>query len=452
MYAIKKSFSKLGDKNQRHNRLLGKIEAINSGVAKLSDYREQETANISECHLDASKRNRILLLKAFFKKDSEEAKSLIEKQELLVTGGEGKYNIIKSIADEVTALKKVEVVPGITSSFVGQDFLSLENGDIRTRKISDPTFVYDPAMKKTHRWHNGGLNSFGPFDSEVFSPKEPRIVIIVPDIYKGEVEKFINAFQNGTNGKGYYRLGFIKKYHLNKISTIDFKTVSYSSANIPDAYREACLSALDNGTYDLAIVIIEEKFHERHGDEDPYLVSKSVFMSQGIPVQEIEIETIRLSETTWPYILDNIALACYVKMGGIPWTLSTYEPIYHELVIGMGTTIIKSGRLGDSYRYVGITNVFSSDGSYLLNNISSEIGTENYKDELLKSLKTLFEYVSKRNVWQKRDNVRLIFHQQFKDFKNEDIDAIKEFVKKYQDYNIEFAFVRLNHYHEYPNL
>ncbi|MGQ0791271.1 MAG: argonaute/piwi family protein [Nitrosopumilaceae archaeon] len=448
LYVIKKSFSRIRDKNRREKRLLGKIESISGSTLKLSDYRAQQTVDSSECHLEASKRNRILVVRSLFNKESEQVKNLLERQELQIADGEGKHGIIKLIADEISSLNDIVITKGLSFK-VANDFLSLSNGEINTRKVTSPTFVYDPARKNTDTWHNRGLNSFGPFDSEVFLHKEPKLVVITPDVYKGEVEKFINAFKSGTNGRGYYQLGFVRKYHFTKMDTIDFRIVKYSSANIPTAYREACLSALENGTYDLAIVIIEEKFHEKRGDNDPYLVSKSVFMSQGIPVQEIEIETIRQGESSWPYTLDNIALACYVKMGGTPWTLSTYEPIYHELVIGMGNAIIKDGRLGGSTRYVGITNVFSADGSYLLNNISTEIVMENYKVELLKSLKTLIEHVSNRNAWQKGDNVRLIFHQQFKNFKNEDIEAIKEFIEGYKDYKIEFSFVHLSQNHNF---
>ena len=43
--------------------------------------------------------------------------------------------------------------------------------------------------------------------------------------------------------------------------------------------------------YDLALVEIEERFHDLSGAADPYLVSKAEFMSHQIPVQEFEIET-----------------------------------------------------------------------------------------------------------------------------------------------------------------
>ena len=92
------------------------------------------------------------------------------------------------------------------------------------------------------------------------------------------------------------------------------------------SYREACLRALQGPKPDLAIVVIEERFKQFVGDNDPYLVAKSVFLSQGVPVQEVEIETIRVPpelQSSTPYVLDNIALASYAKLGGTPFVMAT---------------------------------------------------------------------------------------------------------------------------------
>jgi hypothetical protein len=115
----------------------------------------------------------------------------------------------------------------------------------------------------------------------------------------------------------------------------------------------------------------------------------------------------------------------------------------------MGSANISENRMGEPIRHVGITNVFGADGSYLLSNLSKDVYMENYKDELFQSLKSCIEYVSKRNAWQDNDPVRLIFHQQFKEFKKEDIDAIKDFVKSLGNYKTEFAFVHLSEEHPF---
>ena len=60
---------------------------------------------------------------------------------------------------------------------------------------------------------------------------------------------------------------------------------------------------------------------------------------RNVPVQEVRIETIRVSpsqERAIPYALNNLALACYAKLGGTPFVISAGGTISHELIIGIG--------------------------------------------------------------------------------------------------------------------
>jgi hypothetical protein len=186
--------------------------------------------------------------------------------------------------------------------------------------LDKPKFIFDPAKLKTSSWHNGGLNNYGPFDAEVFDKKDCAFVVIAPTKFKAEIEQFFNYFKNGdiSDAMGYYKQGFVRKYHLHSLH-IDYISFNCNPDDLQGCYRNACLEAMTKGNYDLAIIIIEEGF--RGLPNDPYLIAKSLFMSQGIPVQEIEIETVRKSGRA--YSLDNIALASYAKLGGIPWTIAS---------------------------------------------------------------------------------------------------------------------------------
>ena len=79
-----------------------------------------------------------------------------------------------------------------------------------------------------------------------------------------------------------------------------------------------------------------------------------------------------------PYVLDNIALASYAKLGGIPFVMAATPGLAHELVIGIGSATLRSSRLGRAERVVGITTVFSADGNYLLYNSSREVDIDDY--------------------------------------------------------------------------
>ena len=137
------------------------------------------------------------------------------------------------------------------------------------------------------------------------------------------------------------------------------------------------------------------------GDESPYLVCQGVFMGQGVPVQNIQIETVRGDGLAYP--LDSIALASYAKLGGTPYVIAAAAAMTQELVIGIGSAHVRQARLTDPERVVGITTVFSADGSYMLSNRSREADYADYPAELLRSLESCIGHVKERNGWQPED-------------------------------------------------
>lgn len=442
-YVNKKIYSKIKGKDSRRNKMVGKIQTVTGNTAKITEYRESDTIATSECYLEASKTNRNLLLEGLFPNNHESIKKEIILIEAKITNGEDKHRHVESIMKEIQSIRDMNLTNELSFS-IQNSFVSTMGGQISSKIIPGPTFVFDMEQNKTHKFHNYGVSLYGPFDSDTFSTKEPNIVVLVPNDYKNEIELFISKFENGLEGR-YYQQGFVKKYHLSGIK-IDYVNVDLLKGF--QGYRDACINAIKQRKYDLAIVIIKEEFHKKHGNENPYLVSKAALMSGGIPVQEVEIETIR-NEYGLPFVLDNIALACYAKMGGTPWTIRTEISAGHELIIGIGNALTGNVRIGSQERFIGITNVFSADGTYLLQNVSGEIMMVDYKKELIKILKSILDQISKRNGWSPGDNIRLIFHQQFKDFKHEEISAIKDVIDSYSEFKIQFSLVHLDQRHPY---
>lgn len=271
--------------------------------------------------------------------------------------------------------------------------------------------------------------------------------MVAPKEYQGQVEVFLRRLQEGIPNSKRFEKGFIRKYHLNRCE-VKLVTFDDSPGDRPRAYKEACLNAVASDSFDLGLIVIRESFHDLMGGENPYLVTKAALMSQGLPVQEIEIETITSREQGIQYILNNFALACYSKMGGIPFTIASMPPIAHELIIGLGSTELQENRLGTRSRVVGITTVFNADGTYLLSNAAREVLYEGYINEVKESLRSCLDEIGKRNAWQDGDEVRLVFHV-FKPLKDDEAQAVKAFVESLTKYDVEFAFLTLSHDHPF---
>src|SRR5262249_9436392 len=145
------------------------------------------------------------------------------------------------------------------------------------------------------------------------------------------------------------------------------------------ACRRAIDAATDGGfEWNLAIIQIDQDFKELPGPDNPYFITKSLFLKQRVPVQEITLETMRFPNQQLVYVLNNISLATYAKLGGIQWFLKSQQTVAHELVIGLGSQNISTSRLGTNERVVGITTVFSSDGKYLLDDRTAAVPYSEY--------------------------------------------------------------------------
>jgi hypothetical protein len=327
---------------------------------------------------------------------------------------------------------------------------------------SHPGFLFGPQGRKTDSWSDRGIQRWGPFKYMQHTRNTPLIAVVCEASYRGRVEQFLNSLRDGFPDESWekatswreddkpnpFQGGLIGKFRLTQVS------LKYEETKGPTAeeYRRAAERLLErspNGG-DLAIVQTRESFKKLRGDTNPYLASKAAFMEAGVPVQAICIENVEADDLSLPYILNNVALASYAKLDGIPWVISTRGPTSHELVFGLGYTEMGQGRLGAKTRYVGITTIFQGDGRYIVWGLTREVEFENYAEALLENLHTTIRYVKDQNRWQEGDNVRLIFHV-YKPLKNREIDAIKQLVKNLIEdkFLVEYAFLNLSHNHMY---
>jgi hypothetical protein len=321
-----------------------------------------------------------------------------------------------------------------------------ERTPLKSRKIAEPTFEFAPGGGKTSQSAARGLDEYGPYDSESFTPKNPVIAVVTPAAFKGTAEMFIRSFLDGIPRTPYAK-GFTRKFHLGSCE-VAFEAFSSRPDDVA-VYRNACLAALRKSRKpDLAFVITSEEQEELRGNDSPYLVCKSVFMGQGVPVQNVQIETVRGNRIAYP--LDSIALASYAKLGGTPYVIAAAAAMTQELVIGIGSAHVRQARLTDPERVVGITTVFSADGSYLLANQSREADYADHPAELLRSLESCIGHVRERNGWQPDDALRLVFHV-FKPLKDIEARAVKDLVQKLagQYAKVEFAFLTLSDHHDW---
>jgi len=440
----------VNSKFDRH--LVGKVDSINGLKVRLQDSKEIPEVSSSDCYLEPRLENIDHCISSLY---PEEHDFTQRKQEeyFKITGAKHAYERLTKIIQWLKDQWPIKCSKDISISFTGNAYLPPYGRDAGNHRfLSSPDCVLRPGGSITVKWPvDPHLEDKGPFDTESFPKKNIRIAVVFPPRFQGDTEIFMNQFLNGVNGYRRtdkfvpYSQGFIRKYRLTNCEVKLFPLQNKDES--PQSYHDTCLSVLSEDIpYDIAIVVIREDFHKLHGKDNPYLISKSTFMSQGVPVQEIEIETIQ-EQRSRAYVLNNFSVACYAKLGGIPWVLSSVSSLAHELVFGIGSANLSSSRLSSPQRIVGITTVFSGDGTYLLSNISKEATIEEYKEMLLGVLKETLEQIQKRYAWQPKDKLRLIFHQSFKRYKDVETAAVKDFINSISEYEVEYAFVHISRSH-----
>jgi hypothetical protein len=421
---------------------IGRVARVDGANLGLEDTRgSQNEIAATEATLDASPEAMRRVLQFLLGAKAEGILSKLRQREGNFHEGPVKLQTLTATMKFIQS-RKLNLLPGIPFYI---DTFATELPALLTAPKA--TYVFDPGSRQTNAWHDGGLKIFGPYTRQTFTPSNPRICIICQKSKRGSVDEFVQKFLTGIPATGPkeapFAAGLRGKYRLEGVSTQFFTAETDTAESYHDAFAAAIAQSTAHGfRWDLALIQIEESFRSLPVTLNPYYAGKAFFLTQQVPVQDFRIETASTADEQLQYSLNNMALATYAKMGGIPWLLKASPTVAHELVIGLGSAQFKNSRFGSGRRMVGITTVFSSDGNYRVSSISRVADIDGYAAALLTSLRATVSRIKADMNWQSRDHVRLIFHA-FKPFKNIEAQAIKELMVELGDFDIEYAFLHV---------
>jgi len=322
---------------------------------------------------------------------------------------------------------EIQLPFGLAINSISKKYLPFEDELIKSEIIGKPQRYFYSNRKNTQglKYYDQMVKAYQPYSLELYQNKEINIGIVCPSEYQGETEGFIKK----TEAK------LKEVFHFNSLN-FHFKTIknkdleSYKEV----LYDEALLEC------ELIYVIVNEAQENLSPSNSPYYVCKAKFIGNGIPTQDIQIETIRQNLNA--FTMTNIALNSYAKLGGTAWTIEKEDKLKDELVIGIGSTLSENGQF-----VLGIAQVFHNDGRYMTGDCSPLSSFTNYaenlENHLFKTLQPLVEEMSKSGTF------RLIFHL-FKSASEEyEIKAINGLKERLANYNFEFALVHLAYGHNF---
>lgn len=306
--------------------------------------------------------------------------------------------------------------------------------------IEKPALIFDLGGHKTDRWNQRGLDQYGPSDRYLFTPKRLHICVICQKAKEGRVDAFVKRLLEGLPNE----TGFVRRFSLEQPAVVrTFTSASAAAKDYLTACREALRWATDEGkTWNLALVQIDDGMSSLTGDHNPYLATKAFFLRHQVAVQDVELETMEQGSAQLKYSLNNIGLASYAKLGGVPWLLPADQKVAHELVFGLGSYQATESRFGPRRRFVGITTVFTGDGRYLLGSRTEAVPFEEYGPALLAAIRAAVREVREQQAWRRDDAVRLVFHA-FKPMKDVEVEAVKAVMAELDLAHAKYAFMHV---------
>ncbi|MFW6195635.1 MAG: argonaute/piwi family protein, partial [Chloroflexota bacterium] len=437
---------------QGQRRLVGRVDHLAGEEVMLSEsFDELSRIPVGEVAVEGSRETFTICLRTILGSNYDRFEGERQRLEGDLLGGRGVDKMLTDMGGFLSSVSPIALGDGL-GCVIEEERLTVTNSEQHrsVRRAQPVTYCYDPARTKRDQYAWRGLATYGPFSRETFAAKSPRILVLVPEVVQGTAETFVRALRDGISGRA-YPSGFAATFGLANPSFV-LQRVDTATALPHQAYRRAIEDALTSEQrYDIAVVVIEDEHAHLSAPVNPYLHAKALLLMTGVPSQDVRTSTMRQSGLA--YILQNLAVAVYAKMNGVPWTVDQYLPIADEIVVGLGVAELATSRYHDRQRYMGVTTVFRGDGNYLLGNISRECTFDEYPQALRESIRDVLSEIKQRNGWKPDDTVRIVFHTT-NPMRTRQLDRlVGECVRTVgSEQDVEFAFLTVGDKHPFTVL
>jgi argonaute-like protein len=225
-------------------------------------------------------------------------------------------------------------------------------------RLRRPRYCYSEAGDRTHEDKLRGLLTHAPLRPARVT--EPRCLFVFLDEDRDHANQLYLALRNGiAQFPGCKRLTGIS---LERDRVESLRIDGGDGNDLPKRFADAIGHRLASASAlpDLALVIYTK---QPDPDKDPYPAAKAILTRFGVPSQYISWELLD-AEQQFRYAVSNLALNIFVKLGGVPWSVSLKRE-RPTLVLGIGRAVTKDPTTQATRRRIGFATCVLSNGVYL---------------------------------------------------------------------------------------
>lgn len=241
----------------------------------------------------------------------------------------------------------------------------------------DPQAIHEDRMR--------GIIRFGPYRRVTGTP---QLAFVFPDGARDAANTLYLALRNGV---GLFKgLPSVFKIPLEKeqvIAITGFQLPNrHDHQDCAKRYRDAIRGwiAGNCGTKPDLFINLHPKSMAWE-DDSAYAATKAALLKEGLLSQNVTFDLIQ-NATQFEWSVANIALALFVKLGGIPWAVNRPNA-EREIVIGMGRSESFDPRTRKRERVIAFTTCLQSNGIYQFANFGHTCASDTeYMGELEKTL------------------------------------------------------------------
>lgn len=375
----------IGIIDRADGRFLGIAREASDTRLVVNGSRGELTRHPNECRLSATSTTLAKLLeRRWSPADIERWRAADKAVEASTLAGPGHLQLLRELASDFTKRGTQTVVPSLTMSF--------------ERLITPPPLMLPPILYSFSSEGDShaaqpvaGIEQHGPRDAGRFT-QPPRVAFVFPEERRIAVKMLASALFDGTEGYS----GMIDIFRLPPLNQ-SYHPVKRGTV-ATDHYLEVIKTLGD--APDLVFVIVEEEDAE---SRDPaYAAVMAALAQRRVPAHQVRTSKLETTGERTRFVLEDIGIAAYVKLGGSPWVLNSPSNA-SDLVIGLGYTTPRGSEAKKRYR--AIATAFAADGRFLGSAYSSLRSKDEHADAVEFVLGTVVEAVSSREA-----NARVAVH------------------------------------------